>query len=63
MMKSTDIELKIEKYTYVINGESLQSVDDAFCTCEHPVPQATLSHVCQNFGCWKILRQYKTLIK
>lgn len=26
------------------------------CACEYPVPQATMSHICQN--CYKTLRNY-----
>lgn len=31
------------------------------CQCEHPVPQATLSHACQN--CHKLLKGYAKYYK
>lgn len=38
----------------MVNSKPIEVGD--ICECIHPVPQATLSHLCQNFNCWKPLR-------
>ena len=46
------------------NEEFLQALpqedNDNICSCEFPVPQATMSQFCQNLGCFKLLREYSS---
>ena len=44
-------------YSYNYLTDQNNNGDD-ICRCVNPVPQATLSHACQN--CYKILREYTT---
>ena len=52
----------LEHYEYIgkISAQlKPQEGERAICQCENPVPQATLSHACQN--CYKILKEYSTI--